>query len=76
MNRKREKNVHSQISRLEKNPEELQLHHNHEKFLFLTVLLLFVKFIIGDLTRLDSYRILKLLISILLSKVSTKNGRE
>jgi hypothetical protein len=23
------------------NPEELQLHHNHEKFLFLTVLLLF-----------------------------------
>jgi hypothetical protein len=30
MNRKREKNTYSQISRLEK-PEELQLHHNLEK---------------------------------------------
>jgi hypothetical protein len=30
MNRKREKNTYSQTSRLE-NPEELQLHHNHEK---------------------------------------------
>jgi hypothetical protein len=37
--REREKNTYSQTSRLE-NPEELQLHHNHEKFLFLTVLLL------------------------------------
>jgi hypothetical protein len=38
MNRKRErnKNTYSQTSRLE-NPEELQLHHNHEKFLFLRV---------------------------------------
>jgi hypothetical protein len=27
-------------SRLE-NPEELQVHHNYEKFLFLTVMLLF-----------------------------------
>jgi hypothetical protein len=26
-----------------KNPEELQLHHNHEKFLFLTMLLLFAQ---------------------------------
>jgi hypothetical protein len=26
-----------------KTPEELQLHHNHEKFLFLTVLLLFAQ---------------------------------
>jgi hypothetical protein len=25
------------------NPEELQLHHNHEKILFLTVLLLFAQ---------------------------------
>jgi hypothetical protein len=33
------KNTYSQTSRLEK-VEELQLHHNHEKFLFLTVLLL------------------------------------
>jgi hypothetical protein len=32
-------NIHSQTSRLE-NPAELQLHHNHEKFLFSTVLLL------------------------------------
>jgi hypothetical protein len=30
MNRKREKNAYSQTSRLE-TPEELQLHHNHEK---------------------------------------------
>jgi hypothetical protein len=36
------KNTYSQASRL-KNPEELQLHHNHEKFLFLTVLLLFAQ---------------------------------
>jgi hypothetical protein len=43
MNKKREnKNTYSQTSRLE-NPEELQLHHNHEKFLFLTVLLLFAQ---------------------------------
>jgi hypothetical protein len=42
MNRKREKNTYSQTSRLE-NPEELQLHHNHEKFLLLTVLLLFAQ---------------------------------
>jgi hypothetical protein len=47
--KEREKNTYSQTSRLEKfapsgvveNPEELQLFHNHEKFLFLTVLLLF-----------------------------------
>jgi hypothetical protein len=38
-NRKREK-AYSQTSRHEK-PEELQLHHNHENFLFLTVLLQF-----------------------------------
>jgi hypothetical protein len=31
-----------QASRLE-NPEELQLHHNHEKFLFLAVLLSFAQ---------------------------------
>jgi hypothetical protein len=36
------KNAFSQTSRLE-NPEELQLHHNHEKFLFLTVLSLFAQ---------------------------------
>jgi hypothetical protein len=44
MNRKREKekNTYSQTSRLE-NPEELQLHHNHEKILILTVLLLFAQ---------------------------------
>jgi hypothetical protein len=42
MNRNREKNTHSQTSRLE-NPEGLQLHHNHEKILFLTVLLLFAQ---------------------------------
>jgi hypothetical protein len=35
-------NTCSQTSRLE-NPEELQLHHNHEKFLFLTVRLLFAQ---------------------------------
>jgi hypothetical protein len=40
MNRKREK--YSQTSRLE-NPEELQLHQNHEKILFLTVLSLFAQ---------------------------------
>jgi hypothetical protein len=33
------KNTYSQTSRLETS-EELQLHHNHEKILFLTVLLL------------------------------------
>jgi hypothetical protein len=37
-----EKNTHSQTRRL-KNLEELQLHHNHEKFLFLTVPLLFAQ---------------------------------
>jgi hypothetical protein len=42
MNKKRKKNTYSQTSRLE-NPEELQLHYNHEKFLFLTVLLLFAQ---------------------------------
>jgi hypothetical protein len=49
MNRKREANTYSQNSWLE-NPEELQRNHNHEKFLFLTVLLLFhnAKWIIGD----------------------------
>jgi hypothetical protein len=36
------KNTYSQTSRLE-TPEELQLHQNHEKFLFLTVLLLFAQ---------------------------------
>jgi hypothetical protein len=36
------RSTYSQTSRLE-NPEELQLHHNHEKFLFLTVLLLFAQ---------------------------------
>jgi hypothetical protein len=41
--REREKNTYSQTSRLE-NPEELQLHQNHEKFLFLTVLLLVAQF--------------------------------
>jgi hypothetical protein len=30
MNRKREKNAYSQTSQFE-TPEELQLHHNHEK---------------------------------------------
>jgi hypothetical protein len=43
MNKKREKNACNQTSRLE-TPEELQLHHNHEKFLFLTVLSLFAQF--------------------------------
>jgi hypothetical protein len=43
MNRKKEKkNTYSQTSRLE-NPKELQLHHNHKKFLFLTVLSLFAQ---------------------------------
>jgi hypothetical protein len=36
------KNTYSQTSRLE-NPEELQLNHNHEKFLFLTALFLFAQ---------------------------------
>jgi hypothetical protein len=36
------KYTHSQTSRLE-NPEELQVHHHHEKFLFLSVLLLFAQ---------------------------------
>jgi hypothetical protein len=46
--KEREK-IHSQTSRLD-NPEELQLHHDHEKYLFLAVLLLFAKCkrIIGD----------------------------
>jgi hypothetical protein len=34
--------IYSQPSRLEI-PEELQLHHNHEKFLFSTLLLLFAQ---------------------------------
>jgi hypothetical protein len=38
----RRKNTYSQTSWHE-NPEELQLHHNHEKALFLTVLLLFAQ---------------------------------
>jgi hypothetical protein len=43
MSRERErKNACSQASRLE-TPEELQLHQNHEKILFLTVLLLFAQ---------------------------------
>jgi hypothetical protein len=42
MSREREKNAYSQTSRLEP-PEELQLHRNHEKFLFLTVLSLFAQ---------------------------------
>jgi hypothetical protein len=47
--KKREKDTYNQTSWLE-NPEKLQLHHNHEKFLFLTMLLLFAqcKRIIGD----------------------------
>jgi hypothetical protein len=40
---KERKNTYSQTSRLE-NPEELQLRHIHEKFLFLAVLLLFAQF--------------------------------
>jgi hypothetical protein len=48
------KNAYSQTSRLE-TPEELQLHHNYEKFLFLTVLSLFAQckmhyFVISNLT--------------------------
>jgi hypothetical protein len=39
--RKREKKSYRQTNRLE-NPEEL--HHNHEQFLFLKVLLLFAQF--------------------------------
>jgi hypothetical protein len=39
---KERKNTCSQTSRLE-NPEELQLHHNHEEILFFTVLLLFAQ---------------------------------
>jgi hypothetical protein len=39
---KERKNTYSQTSRLE-NPEELQLHQNHEKILFLTVMLLFAR---------------------------------
>jgi hypothetical protein len=39
---KREKNTYSQTGRLE-TPEELQLHHNHEELLFLTVLSLFAQ---------------------------------
>jgi hypothetical protein len=39
---KKRKNTYSQTSRLE-NSEELQLHLNHEKFLFLIVLLLFAQ---------------------------------
>jgi hypothetical protein len=37
------KNTYSQTSRLE-TPEELQLHQNHEKFLFSTVLLLYAQY--------------------------------
>jgi hypothetical protein len=40
--KEREKNAYSQTSRLE-TPEELQLHHNHEKIMFLTVLSLFAQ---------------------------------
>jgi hypothetical protein len=42
MNRKREKSANSQTSRLE-TPEELQLHHNHEKSLIWTILSLFAQ---------------------------------
>jgi hypothetical protein len=42
MNRKREKECIQSASRLE-TPEELQLHHKYEKFLFLTVLSLFAQ---------------------------------
>jgi hypothetical protein len=42
-NERKEKYTYSQTSRLE-NPEELQLHYNQEKFLFLTALLLFAQF--------------------------------
>jgi hypothetical protein len=40
---KERKKSFSETSQLE-NPEELQLHHNHEKFLFSTVLLLFAQY--------------------------------
>jgi hypothetical protein len=39
---RKRKNKYSQTSRLE-DPEKIQLHHNHENFLFLTVLLLFAQ---------------------------------
>jgi hypothetical protein len=47
--KERKRNTCIQISRLE-NLEQLELHHNHEKFLFLTVLLSLhnAKCIIGD----------------------------
>jgi hypothetical protein len=42
-NEQKERNKYMQsTSRLE-NPKELQLHHNHEELLFLTVLLLFAQ---------------------------------
>jgi hypothetical protein len=43
------KNTYSQTSRLE-NPEELQLHHNHEKFLFFycAVALCTIQMLTGD----------------------------
>jgi hypothetical protein len=43
--KERRKNIYiySQTSRLE-NTDKLQLHHNHENFLFLTVMLLFAYF--------------------------------
>jgi hypothetical protein len=41
--KEREKDTYSQTSRHE-NPEELHLHQNHKKILFLTVLLLFAQF--------------------------------
>jgi hypothetical protein len=48
MNKKREiKNTYIQTSLLE-SPEELQLHHNHEKFLFLTALLRFAQCKMND----------------------------
>jgi hypothetical protein len=40
--KEREKSTYSQTSRLE-TPEELQLNHNYENILFLTVLLLFAQ---------------------------------
>jgi hypothetical protein len=40
--KERKKNTYNQTNRLE-TPEELQLHHNHEKIMFLTVLLLFAQ---------------------------------
>jgi hypothetical protein len=47
--KERNKNTYSQTSRLE-NPEDLQLHQNHKKILFLTVLFSLhnAKCIIGD----------------------------